>query len=163
MSIVADILKSYRQPVQVARKRQSIGTEATALATLMGSALLIFVAQWPRLARDAHFDPSVPMDARIGGALLGILFIFPLAAYVFSGILFLFVRLFSKQVTGISMRLALFWSFLVVSPLWLVYGLLVGFLGAAPVIDVLGIMILAMFLIVLISSVKAAMDPDGLT
>ena len=52
-----DILRSYRTPRRVLRER--IGTKARedrAFATLMAGCVLTFVAQWPRLSREAFFD-----------------------------------------------------------------------------------------------------------
>jgi hypothetical protein len=72
MPVSTDILESYVRPRQVFRRKLDGGTdEGRALATLIGACLLIFVAQWPGLARAAHADPAIPLDARMGGALMG--------------------------------------------------------------------------------------------
>ena len=82
MQITADIIRSWLHPRKVMARRLSEGArEDRALAYLMIACVLIFVAQWPRLARDAQFDPSTPLDVRLGGTLFGWLFIAPLALY----------------------------------------------------------------------------------
>ena len=54
MSVALDILRTFRAPRAVLRKRIASGArEDRALAILMGACLLIFVAQWPRLSREA--------------------------------------------------------------------------------------------------------------
>ena len=54
MSIVADIVRSYVQPRAVIRDRLAEGQrEDRALMLLMLGCGLVFVAQWPRLARRA--------------------------------------------------------------------------------------------------------------
>ena len=155
MSVVADIWLSYRKPDQVGRERLARTSEASALACLMGAVLLIFIAQWPRLGREAHFDPSVPFDARLGAALLGIVFILPLVAYVFSGVLWLVQRAFGFGLTGLQVRAALFWTFLAVTPLWLVHGFLSGFVSGSVVVDVVGFATLVAFVAILVAGMRA--------
>ena len=76
MSIVLDILRTYRAPREVARRRiGNTAREDRAIAVLMGACLLIFVAQWPRLALETHVDDSISLEARMAGALFGWLFV----------------------------------------------------------------------------------------
>ena len=49
-------------------------SEPALLALLLGTMAVYFVAQWPAHARAAALDPSVPLQARLGGALLATLF-----------------------------------------------------------------------------------------
>ncbi len=120
--------------------------EDRALGFLVVACLLIFVAQWPRLARQAHLDDTVPLQALIGGALMGWIFIAPLIFYAIAAVSALVSRFAGGRGDWYRARLALFWSLLAVSPLWLLNGLLAGFIGAGPVVTVLGLAVLAVFL-----------------
>jgi hypothetical protein len=92
--VSTDIVRTYRAPRRVVREKLANGErEDRALATLIGACFLIFVSQWPLLSRQAYLDPSVPLDARMGGALMGWLFIAPLAAYVMAAASHLLARL----------------------------------------------------------------------
>ena len=92
--------------------------EGRALATLIGACLLIFVAQWPGLARAAYVDPAIPLDARMGGALLGTLFLLPPIAYAVAALSHL-VR---------------------------------GFIGPGPALTLVGLAVLAAFLMLWVTS-----------
>ena len=62
MSLVADIAKSYWAPGVVVATRLRVVSEPQALATLMGACLLIFVGQWPVIARAAFLDPEIELS-----------------------------------------------------------------------------------------------------
>ena len=133
MSLTQDILRSYRAPRAVLRRR--IGPEPRedrALAVLMGACLLLFVAQWPGHARAAHLAPEVPLDARLTGALMGTIFLLPLLAYAVAAASHLLLRLFGGQGTFHGARMALFWAMLAVAPLMLLNGLVRGMIGPGP-------------------------------
>lgn len=133
MSMTRRILASWRQPRAVMRGLLSAGQrEDRAFAMLFVASLLMFIAQLPGLARAAHLDPSIPLDARIGGALMGTMFMFPLLAYVIGGFSHVVARLFGGQGSFYTARLALFWALLVVAPLMLLQGLVAGFIGQGP-------------------------------
>ena len=153
MPVSTDILESYVRPRQVFRRKLEGGThEGRALATLIGACLLIFVAQWPGLARAAHVDPAIPLDARMGGALLGTLFLLPPIAYAVAALSHLAARAFGGTGSYFSARLALFWSLLAVSPLMLLQGLVRGFIGPGPALTVVGLAVLATFLMFWVTS-----------
>lgn len=146
MSVSSDILRSYRSPREVIRRKLAGGPrEDRALATLMGACALIFVAQWPDLSRQAHLDPEVPLDARMGAALLAWLFIAPLAAYVIAAASHVIARLLGGRGTWFGARLALFWALLAASPLWLLNGLVAGFVGPGPALSLVGLAAIAAF------------------
>jgi hypothetical protein len=153
MPVGTDILESYVRPRQVFRRKLEGGThEGRALATLIGACLLIFVAQWPGLARAAHVDPAIPLDARMGGALLGTLFLLPPIAYAVAALSHLVARAFGGTGSFFSARLALFWALLAVSPLMLLQGLVRGFIGPGPALTVVGLAVLATFLMFWVTS-----------
>ena len=70
MSIVLDIMRTYRAPrqVQLRQMRAGANSEGRALAVLMGACFLMFVATLPNLSRLAFLDPSVPFEGRMAGA-----------------------------------------------------------------------------------------------
>lgn len=146
MAIIGDILASYRHPRAVIRAKLAAGVrEDRALAALFGACGLIFVAQWPGLARAAYIDPSIPLEARLTGALLGAVFLLPLFAYALAALSHLLARGFGGKGTFFAARLALFWSLLAISPLMLLQGLVGGFMGAGPAFTTLGLGVLAAF------------------
>lgn len=147
MPVTTDILRAWRSPRRLIREKLAAGVrEDRALATLMGASVLIFVAQWPGLSRAAHFDPSVPLDARLSGALLATIFMLPLLAYIFAAGSHLVARLLGGKGSWFSARLALFWAMLAISPMMLFNGLVAGFIGAGPAATLVGVLVMAGFL-----------------
>ena len=132
MSIVADIAATYRRPAAILRRRLQAGQrEDRALAVLMAGCALLFVAQWPRLAREAHLGDT-PLDALVGGAFLALLFLLPLLLYGIAALSHLIARLLGGRGTFYGARAALFWTLLAVSPLMLLRGLVSGLIGPGP-------------------------------
>ena len=67
MSAIRDIIQSYRAPRTVIRRHLERGVnEGRVFIFLVGACLLVFIAQWPRLSREAYLDASIPLDARLG-------------------------------------------------------------------------------------------------
>lgn len=165
MSVTGDIARSYRAPRRVMRGLLAGPVrEDRALAYLMLACLLTFVAQWPRLARAAHLDPSVPLDARIGGALVALMFVAPLACYVLAGVVHLGLRAAGIRSSGYSARLALFWALLATAPLQLAYGLLRGLAGPTPGVQLVGIGVLAALVAIWGAGLReAALEPGDAT
>lgn len=160
MAVTTDILQSYRHPRAVIRRKLAAGPrEDRALATLMLACGLIFVAQWPGLSRQAHFDPSIPLDARLGGALMGAVFLLPPVAYLIAGLSHLAARAFGGSGSPYGARLALFWSLLAVSPLMLFHGLIRGLLDPGPQQVVVGLGVLAAFLYLWLNALIEAERP----
>ena len=148
MPVTNDILRTYRAPREVIRRKLSGGPrEDRALATLVGACVLIFVAQWPALSRAAHFEPEVPLDARLAGALLAWLFIAPLAAYVMAAVSHVLARLVGGRGSWFGARLALFWALLAASPLWLLNGLVAGLVGPGPALNLVGVVAIGAFIV----------------
>lgn len=157
MGLAADILRAWRHPRRAMRRQLANGhREDRALAYLALACFLIFVAQWPRLSRDAALDPSVPFDARIGGALLAWLFLAPLGLYAIAAASRVAARVLGGSGSWFSARLALFWSLLVVAPLWLLNGIIVGAGGAGMVASLAGSIALAAFVAVWLLSLYEA-------
>jgi hypothetical protein len=147
MAISTDIVATWRGPGRVMRKLLSMGRrEDRAIAILIAACFIIFIAQWPRLSRDAFLDPSVPLDARIGGALFGWMFWAPLLAYVLAALSHIVARVFGGRGSWYSSRLALFWALLSTTPAWLLHGLIAGFIGPGPALQGVGLIVLIAFL-----------------
>jgi hypothetical protein len=139
VSIVLDIVRTYRAPRDIlARQIGSHVREDRALAVLMGACILIFVAQWPRLAREAHVDDSIGLDALLAGALFAWLFLAPLMFYLLSLLVHGALRLFRRPAEGYAVRMALFWGLLAAAPLFLFTGLTAGFVGPGPALNLVG-------------------------
>ena len=126
--IVPRIAQSWWAPGRVVASLR--GTPERVLIVILMAAMLIFwVAQAPGHARAAHLDPSVPLDARLGGALLAVVFMMPLVAYVVAELVAFASRLTPWRVSSADSRLALFWALLAVAPAMLLSGLTLGMAG----------------------------------
>ncbi|TCP63449.1 Yip1-like protein [Rhodovulum bhavnagarense] len=152
MSVTRDIVSTWRAPRATMRKMLDAGQrEDRAIVLLLLACGIIFVAQWPRLARQSFFDDSVPLQALLGGALFGWLFLAPLFFYGVAAFSHLFVRMLGGRGTWYGARLALFWTLLSTAPLWLLQGLVAGFIGAGSALNLvatlLGVAFLAIWLL----------------
>jgi hypothetical protein len=157
MSLTADILRSYRAPRSVVQRHLAAGRrEERALLYLAVACLLIFASQWPALSRASQIDPSVPFQARIGGAIMAGLFVLPLLSYAIAFLLWLAARPFGP-ISPVGARLALFWAMLAVSPLMLAQAALLSALGDG-VAQVFGLVVLAAFLGILFAGLRAALE-----
>jgi hypothetical protein len=146
MAVATDILASYRRPRPVFRRRLANGVdEGRSLSILIVACALIFASQWPGIARAAYLDPAIPLDARMGGALIASMFMLPLIAYALAATSHLVARLFGGQGSFGTARLALFWALLAVSPLMLLQGLVRGFVGPGPGLTVTGVLVMIAF------------------
>ncbi|WP_375552563.1 YIP1 family protein [Rhodophyticola porphyridii] len=149
MAVTTDIVQSWRRPRRVIRRLLDMGRrEDRALVYLILACLLIFVAQWPRLQREAILMPERPLDALIGAALFGWLFIAPLLFYAIGMLSHLVARMLGGKGTGYSARLALFWSLLATSPAFLFYGMVAGFIGPGPGQTMVGAGLLLAFVVI---------------
>lgn len=163
MAVTTDIVATWRRPGAVMRRLLSMGRrEDRALAMLLAACLIIFVAQWPRLSREVFFDPSVPLEARLGGALFGWFFIFPLLAYALAAASHVLALLVRGRGTWYSSRLALFWSLLATSPAFLFYGMVAGFIGPGPEQRIAGGVLVVAFLAIWgLSLREAEREPEA--
>lgn len=145
MSVAADIVATYRRPRRVMRRLLDLGTrEDRALAVLMAGCVVVFVGQWPRLAREAHLTGQ-ELNPLLGGALMAWIFIAPLLLYAVAMISHLAARVLGGKGSGYGARMALFWSFLAASPLILLHGLVAGFIGPGFQLQIVGVFWLVVF------------------
>jgi len=156
MAVTVDIGATYRAPGQVMARLMAAGQrEDRALVYVMGFCVLSFVAQMPILARKAHLE-GTELNALLGGALLGTVFILPLALYLLAAMSHLVARTVGGKGTWFGARLALFWSLLASTPLILLHGLVAGFIGDGPVQIAVGLLWLAVFLWFWLSCLRRA-------
>lgn len=146
MPVTRDIVATYRRPRKVMHRLLSMGTrEDRALAILMAGCAVMFIAQWPRLAREAHLTGQ-ELNPLLGSALLAWVFVAPLIFYALAMISHLIARAVGGRGTGFGARMALFWSFLAASPLILLHGLVAGFIGPGPELQAVGVLWCIVFL-----------------
>ncbi|MFN4100884.1 MAG: YIP1 family protein [Pararhodobacter sp.] len=157
MALTTDILASYRRPRVVLRRLQGDRREGRILVYLMLGCALIFIAQWPRLTRQAQLDDAITRDEWLAGALFGWIFIAPLAFYVLAGLLSLLLRLFGP-VDAYAARLGLFWAVLAASPLMLLHGMAAGLIGPGTETTLLGLPAVAAFVVILIAGLRVALE-----
>ena len=129
MSITRDITATYKGPGRVMARLLSYGQrEDRAIAYLMAGCVIVFIAQMPRLAREAHIEGS-DLNMLLGATMMAWVFIMPLVLYVIAAMSHILAKAFRGQGTFYSARLALFWALLASSPLVLLWGLGAGFIG----------------------------------
>ena len=146
MSIVVDIAATYRRPRQVVRRIIAAGVrEDRALAILMAGCAVVFVAQWPRLAREAHLA-GTDLNMQLGGALLAWLFIMPLVLYTLAWLSHWLLRASGGKGAPFGTRIALFWALLASAPMMLLWGLVAGFVGPGPGLTAVGALWFGLFL-----------------
>jgi hypothetical protein len=145
MAVTRNITATYRGPGRVVRRLLDAGPrEDRALAYLMAGCVVVFIAQLPRLAREAHLTGQ-DLDMLMGATLMSWVFIAPLALYVLAGLSHLMARLVGGKGTGYGARLALFWALLASSPLMLLNGLVAGFIGPGLELQIIGLVWLLVF------------------
>lgn len=153
MGVALDIVRAWKSPRVIMNLRLAGGVrEDRALIYLILACVMMFIAQFPRLWRDALVEPSLPFDMRLGGALLGWVFFAPLGLYLIAAVMRVVARTFGGKGSWFSARMALFWSLLVATPLWLLNGLVAGIAGPGFFMGLTGAIALSVFLVVWIAS-----------
>ncbi|SIO16319.1 Yip1 domain-containing protein [Rhodovulum sp. ES.010] len=160
MALTQELLATWRGPREAMRRRLQAGKrEDRALAYLMLACFLIFMAQWPRLAREAYLIPEVPLEARLGAALFGWMALAPLFFYGIAAFSHLFAQMLGGRGSFYGARLALFWALLATAPAVLAYGLAAGFVGAGVVLNLLGSALVVAFFAIWLLCLKEAEAP----
>ena len=156
MPVTSDITATYRGPGRVMQRLLSMGQrEDRALAFLMAACVIVFVAQMPRLSREAHLTGQ-DLNILLGGALMGWIFIAPLLMYALAGATHLLAKMIGGKGSFFGARLALFWAWLASTPLALLHGLTIGFVGPGLEANLVGAVWLAAFGIFWIQSLREA-------
>jgi len=145
MPLTRDIAATYRGPGAVIGRLLDAGQrEDRALAILMAGCALVFVAQWPPLARQAHLEQT-DLNPLLGGALMAWLFVAPLLLYALAALTHLAARPFGGRGNWFGARLALFWALLASAPLILLHGLVAGLVGDGLGLKIVGALWLVTF------------------
>lgn len=145
MAVTRNITATYRNPGKTLRGLLALGQrEDRALAYLMAGCLVVFVAQLPRLAREAHLT-GAELNMLLGASLMAWVFIAPLLLYCIAGLSHLVAKIFKGRGSHYGARLALFWALLASSPLMLLWGLIAGFIGPGLELQVIGLLWFATF------------------
>lgn len=136
MSATLRIVGMYRRPRTIVRSILEEGVrEDRALIFLMLGCLMVFIAQTPRLARQA-FITGEDLSMLMGATLMAWLFIAPLLLYVLALLVSGVAGVLGSKMTAYGARIALFWALLACAPVMLLWGLTAGFIG--PGIEMTG-------------------------
>ncbi|MFK7745327.1 MAG: YIP1 family protein [Roseobacter sp.] len=159
MAVTRNITATYKGPGRVVTGLLALGQrEDRALAYLMAGCMVVFIAQMPRLAREAHLTGQ-DLNMMMGGTLLAWIFIAPLVLYCVAALSHLVARLFKGKGTPYGARLALFWALLASSPLMLLNGLVAGFIGPGLELQAVGFLWFAIFIWFWLGGLIAAERP----
>jgi hypothetical protein len=168
MSVLRNITRTWRKPTVVIRELFAHGQrEDRAVAYLMAACLLIFIAQWPRLARkSAGFELSEGAQAPeftqlVAYEFMAWLMIWPLFFYIIAGVTHLIAKLFGGKGTHYGARLALFWALLATSPVLLLHGLTAGFIGPGAQTNLVGVIWLIGFGVIWLMSLLTMERADA--
>ncbi len=143
MSLTSDILGSYGAPrVAIVRVLSADRREGRALFYLMLACALTFVAQLPRVMRQASED--LPFQGLMAGTLFATIFVAPLVFYAIAALLSLTLRVIRGPVDAYGVRIALFWALLASAPLVLAHAAFVTVTGLPGTI--FGLVVAGMFL-----------------
>lgn len=145
MAATRDIVATYKGPGRVVQQLIGQGVrEDRALIFLMIGCLMVFVAQTPRLARQAHLTGE-DLSMLLGATLMAWIFIAPLILYALAMLVHLLARAVGGRQSPFGARLALFWALLASSPLMLLWGLTAGFIGPGAELTGVGILWVGVF------------------
>ncbi len=152
MAVSTDILRTWRGPRAVMRDLLEMGQrEDRAIAYIMASCILIFIAQGPRLSRQAAgfetAESAVPRDLTVmlSYELFAWIIIWPLIFYAIAALVHIIAKVFRAKGSFYTARLAMFWALLASTPLLLLHGLSAGFIGPGPQTNLVGVLWIAAF------------------
>ena len=184
MSASRDIPRAWVRPARVMTERLAHGAdEKVAFVYLAVGSVLGFVAQLPALVRTSReaapaFEAAiqaeagdvraiaVPEDitdakfeALVSGALMAWIFLVPIMLYVVALASHWIARALGGRGTPLRARVALFWSFLAVTPGLLLAGLTTGLVGPGPAAALVGTITVSAFFWIWINSLYVAETP----
>lgn len=137
MSVVADIVESWRHPARVMRRHLARGrSEPFAFSLLLVFLLVSFIARWPAAARVSALDPAIPVSPQLIPFAMGSLAAIPVL-YLLAALGAGAARALGGQGSWYGGRLALFWALVVSSPLVLLTGLVAGFIGSGLLLNLI--------------------------
>ena len=160
MAVSTDMLRTWRGPRRVMRGLLAMGPrEDRAIAYLMAACFLIFIAQWPRLARIAYLDGD-DMSRLVAYEFLAWMIVWPLVFYLLAFLLHQVMRIARQGSASWEVRLALFWAFLAASPAGLLYGLLSGLVGPGPGTQLVGAVWIGAFILFVVQGIRESGADD---
>jgi hypothetical protein len=161
VSVVADILESWRRPSRVLHRHLSRGrSEPFAFTFLVVFLIVTFIAQWPDAARVSALNPEIPIAAQLLPRALALLATIPVW-YLLAALGRLVARALGGQGGWYEARLALFWTLVTISPMILMVGLVAGMIGAGAQLTILGAVTFAVFLLFWVINLRATGDSDA--
>ncbi len=161
MSVVADILESWRRPSWVLHRHLSRGrSEPFAFTFLVVFLIVAFIAQWPDAARVSALNPEIPIAAQLLPRALALLATIPVW-YLLAALGRLVASALGGQGGWYEARLALFWTLVTISPMILMVGLVAGMIGAGAQLTILGAVTFAVFLLFWVINLRATGDSDA--
>lgn len=161
MAVSQDMMRTWRAPRAVMRQILGMGQrEDRAIAYLMIACLLVFVGQWPRLARTAHLE-GTEFTQLAAYEFFGWLILWPLLFYFAAFLLHQILRLTGSALASWEVRTVIFWSLLAAVPMGLLYGLLNGFVGSSPGTQIVGAIWIAGFLLFTVQGIREASASHG--
>ena len=156
MSVIADIVESWRHPGVVLRRLLGQPrSEPFAFSLLVTGLVLLFVSLTPFLAREAYYQPDQPLTQRVLAAALAMAATVPLW-YLLAALGHLVARLVGGKGSYYGGRVALFWALVAGSPGLLVSGLVRGMRGTGGAADGIGLIAAAAFLILWVVMLREA-------
>ncbi|MGB1235519.1 MAG: YIP1 family protein [Planktomarina sp.] len=156
MAVTVDIVRAHTRPRTVMAKLLTMGQrEDRILAMLMGACFVMFAAQWPYRARQAHLNGSNLTDL-LQTDMFGLIFVLPLLAYGIAALSHVFAKILRGKGDWFGARLALFWAMLASAPLLVLSGLVKGFIGLGIENTIVGGLWFAVFMWIWISSLIEA-------
>jgi len=161
MAVSTDMMRTWRGPRRVMRGLLAMGPrEDRAIAYLMAGCFLVFIAQWPRLARTAYLEGE-EMSRLVAYEFMAWLIVWPLVFYFIAFLLHLVTRIAGQGSAPWEVRLALFWAFLAAAPAGLLYGLLNGFVGPEPGTRLVGAIWLGAIALFVVQGIRESGTADG--
>jgi hypothetical protein len=181
MGVASDIPRAWIHPARVMTERFKQGPDdKVAFVYVAVGSVLGFVAQLPTIVRRAR-EPAPALEAELisnagegrilsvpenmidakfeffmSGALMAWIFVVPLILYIVALLSHWIARVIGGKGTALRARVALFWSFLVVTPGLLLSGLTTGFIGDGIQAQLVGMITVCAFFWVWLNSLYVA-------
>ncbi|HHI71652.1 MAG TPA: YIP1 family protein [Rhodobacteraceae bacterium] len=158
MALTGDILATYRGPGKVVKRLLARGrSEPFALSLAMAGCVVAFIAQWPRISREAYLagnnaEGYLPYYS----AFIALIFIMPIVLYLLAAVSHFVAGLMGGRGSGYGARMAVFWAFLAASPVFLLHGMVAGFIGPGPQLSAVGLIWLLVFVWFWIAGLRQA-------
>ncbi|MEM7487881.1 MAG: YIP1 family protein [Pseudomonadota bacterium] len=157
MSVSRDIPRAWIRPQTVMAEHMARGSyDDRGFLFLMIGCVMVFVAQLPRLSRQA-FETGEDFMLLVGGTLMAWVFVAPLLLIVIAAVSHIVAKLIGGKGGWAPARLAIGWSILACAPAFLLHGLTGGFVGTGhPAFSLVGGLALGAFFWLWLNSLYVA-------